>query len=175
LQNKYAEADDSNNNITNQKRRYSIMSAVAVLLYVFTMPMTTLTSFAEEYQCGTGSDPVAIECYTGEVKEFLQSWVVAWGNGDAEAYMDHYVPFGSPRINQSRDDWENERRQRLEQTLGIVVTLELDSMGIGKDGELDVIFTQSYRSGNYSDVVKKQLFLERHLNGLRIKREITLD
>ena len=156
-------------------QRLSVMSAVAVLLYVFTMPMTTLTSFAEEYQCGIGSDPIAVECYTGEVKEFLQSWVVAWGNGDPEAYMDHYVPFESPRINQSRDEWEKERRQRLNQTDGIVVTLELDSLGIGKNGELDVIFIQSYRSGKYSDVVKKQLFLARDPMGLRIKREMTLD
>ena len=151
------------------------MSAVAVLLYVFTMPMTTLTSFAQENQCGTGSDPIAVKCHTGEVKEFLQSWVVAWGNGDQEAYIDHYVPFRSPRINQSRDEWEKERRQQLNQTNEIVVTLELDSLGIGKDGDLDVIFLQNFRSGNYSDVVKKQLFLERDPMGLRIKKEITLD
>jgi hypothetical protein len=151
------------------------MSAIAVLLYVFTMPMTTLTSFAQEYQCGTASEPEAIECYSGEVKEFLQSWVIAWGEGDAESYLDHYSPFLSPRINQSRDEWEQERRQRLDQSNEIVVTLELDSMGISKDGELDVIFIQNYRSGNYSDVVRKQLFLERDPSGLRIKRELTLD
>ena len=151
------------------------MNAVAALLFVITMPVTTLTSFAQESRCGSINDPTAIECYSREVKEFLQSWVISWGNGDADAYIDHYVPFSSPRINTSRDKWEAERRQRLEQTDGIVVTLELDSLGIGKNGNLDVIFTQNYQSENFSDVVKKQLFLKRNHSGLKIQREITID
>ena len=151
------------------------MSTVAVLLFVFTLPMTTMTSFAQDYQCGTGRDPVAIECHSDEIKEFLQSWVVAWGNGDTEGYFKHYVPFKSPSISESRLEWENERRQRLISSSDIVVTLELDSMGIGSNGELDVIFVQNYRSGSYSNVVKKQIFLERDPGGLLIKREIALD
>lgn len=151
------------------------MNAIAALLFVITMPGTTLTSFSEEIRCGPVNDPKAVECYSREVKEFLQSWVVSWGNGDADAYIDHYVPFRSPRVNTSRDKWEADRRKRIEQTSDIVVTLELDSLGIGKNGDLDVIFIQNYQSENYSDVVKKQLFLKRDFDGLKIQREVTID
>jgi len=151
------------------------VNVIAALLFVITMPGTTLTSFAEEVRCGSVNDPKAVECYSREVKEFLQSWVISWGNGDADAYIDHYVPFRSPRVNTSRDEWEADRRERLEQTDDIVVTLELDSLGIGKNGDLDVIFIQNYQSENYSDVVKKQLFLKRDFDGLKIQREVTID
>jgi outer membrane protein, adhesin transport system len=151
------------------------VNSIAAILFVITMPVTTLTSFAEEYRCGPVNNPKAVECYSREVKDFLQSWVISWGNGDSDAYIEHYVPFRSPRTNISRDDWEADRRERIEHTEGIVVTLELDSLGIGKNGDLDVIFVQNYQSKNYSDVVKKQLFLKRDKNGLKIQREVTID
>lgn len=151
------------------------MNSIAALLFVITMPATMLTSFAQESRCGPASDPVAVECYSREVKEFLQSWVVSWGSGDADAYIDHYVPFRSPRVDSSREQWETERRLRLEQAKDIIVTLELDSLGIGQNGNLDVIFIQNYQSENFSDVVKKQLFLKRDPGGLKIQREVTID
>ncbi len=151
------------------------MSAIPLVLFVLTMPLTTLTSFAQDEGCERYKDQAAIECYSKEVKEFLQSWVVAWGNRDADAYMGHYIPFRSPRIDQPRDQWEADRRHRLAQAGDITVTLELDSLGVGPDGNLDVIFVQNYHSDNYSDVVKKQLFLTHDEDGLKIQREITID
>ena len=48
-------------------------------------------------------------------------------------------------------------------------------MGLGSDGNLDVIFVQNYQSENYQDSVKKQLYLKRSEDGLKIQREITID
>jgi len=151
------------------------MSSLATILFVITMPMTSLTSLAEEYHCGAADDPIAVQCYSREVKEFLQSWVVAWGDKDVDAYIEHYVPFDSPRFAMSRNEWEADRQRRLAQSQEIVVTLELDSMGIGRNGDLDVIFVQNYRSDNYTDVVKKQLFLKRDGGGYKIQREMIVD
>ncbi len=150
------------------------MSAAATVLFLITLPMTTLTSFAEHYQCGAADDPVAVACYREEVKDFLQSWVVAWGKGDVDQYLEHYAPFGSPKPNMTRQEWEAERRLRLSNSANVVVTLELDSMGISEDGSLDVIFVQSFQSPTYRDIVKKQLFLKRHDQNLVIQREVTL-
>ena len=58
--------------------------------------------------------------------------------------------------------------------LHVVTALELDSMGIGQDGSLDVIFVQSYESETYKDVVRKQLFLTRENSELKILREVTI-
>ncbi len=151
------------------------MSAAATVLFLITLPMTTLTSFAENYQCGAPDSPRAVECYREEVKDFLQSWVVAWGNGDVDRYLQHYVPFGSPKPNMTRSAWEQERRARLRNSGDIAVTLELDSMGIAEDGSLDVIFVQSFQSPPYKDIVKKQLFLKRQGSHLQIQREVTLN
>ena len=95
--------------------RGSVMT-LSSLLFVIAMPVSTLTSFAEEFHCGPTGDPLAVECYRREVKEFLQSWVVSWGNGDPDAYIEHYVPFRSPRTNMSRDQWESDRRGKLQET-----------------------------------------------------------
>ena len=151
------------------------MGSIVTVLFVLTMPMTSLTSLAEEYHCGAADDPIAVECYSREVKEFLQTWVIAWGNGDADGYIGHYISNDSPRVDQSREQWEKDRRNRLLATNNIVVTLELNSMGIGRNGDLDVIFVQNYHSENYNDVVKKQLFLKRDGDSYKIQREITID
>jgi hypothetical protein len=151
------------------------VSALATVLFVITMPMTTLTTLAEEYHCGAADDPIAVQCYTREAKEFLQSWVVAWGDGDVDSYLDHYIHDGSPRINMSRENWEEDRRQRIAAANDIVITLELDSLGIGHDGDLDVIFVQNYRSAGCTDVVKKQLFLVRDGDSYKIQREVSID
>ena len=148
---------------------------LASLLLVVTLPVSTLTSFAEEYRCGSGSNPQTVECYRQEVKEFLRSWVVAWGNGDPEAYIEHYVPFRSPRNQMSREQWEKDRYNKLSNAGDISVTLELDSLGVGANGNLDVIFIQNYQSASYEDTVRKQLFLHRADDGLKIQREVTLD
>lgn len=151
------------------------MNAVVTALFLITLPVSTLTSFAEEFQCGAPSDPRAVDCYRREVKDFLQSWVVAWSQGDAEAYLNHYDPVMSPKPEMTREEWEMERRQRVASAGDIVVTLELDSMGIAPDGSLDVIFVQSYESETYKDVVKKQLFLRREASQLKIQREVTVE
>jgi len=154
---------------------FRAMSSLATILFVITMPMTSLTSLAEEYHCGAADDPIAVQCYSREVKEFLQSWVVAWGDKDVDAYIQHYVPLDSPRIAMSRDEWEADLQRLLKQSQEIVVTLELDSLGIGRNGDLDVIFVQNYRSDNYTDVVKKQLFLKRDGGSYKIQREMIVD
>lgn len=151
------------------------MNSIATVIFLITLPVSTLTSFAEEFNCGAPDSPRAVECHRREVKDFLQSWVHAWGSGDADNYIEHYSPFSSPREGMSRGQWEADRRARIGGNNEIVVTLELDSMGISQDGTLDVIFIQSYQSANYKDVVKKQLFLKREDGGLRIQREITVD
>lgn len=151
------------------------MSSIATVLFVITMPITTLTSLAEEYHCGAADDPIAVECYSREVKDFLQSWVVAWGNGDVDEYMAHYISSNSPRISMTRAEWEADRRQVLRSSDDVVVSLQLDSLGIGRDGDLDVIFVQNYRSNIYTDVVKKQLFLKRDGSSYKIQREVTID
>ena len=154
---------------------FRAMSSLATILFVITMPRTSLTSLAEEYHCGAADDPIAVQCYSREVKEFLQSWVVAWGDKDVDAYIQHYVPLDSPRIAMSRDEWEADLQRLLKQSQEIVVTLELDSLGIGRNGDLDVIFVQNYRSDNYTDVVKKQLFLKRDGGSYKIQREMIVD
>lgn len=151
------------------------MSSIATILFVITMPITTLTSLAEDYHCGAADDPIAVECYSREVKDFLQSWVVAWGSGDVDEYLQHYIANGSPRVSMTRAEWEADRRRKLRHSDDVVVTLELDSLGIGREGDLDVIFVQNYRSDRYSDVVKKQLFLKREGSSYKIQREVTID
>lgn len=151
------------------------MSAAATLLFVVTMPVSTLVSYADGFHCGHDKGVRAVECYRSEVKQFLQSWVIAWGDSEVNDYIEHYATFESPRPDMTRSQWEAERKNRLTRNEDIAVTLELDSMGISDSGDVDVIFLQNYVSDSYHDVVKKQLFLQRSPDGLKIKREVVLE
>lgn len=137
--------------------------------------LTACIPAASAAPCGTPDTPGALECYRMEIRAFLQSWVNAWGKGDYDAYVLHYENVTSPRFGQSRQQWESDRRARLESSGDIEVSLELESMGIDDDGSLDVIFVQSYESSVYRDVVRKQLFLKRSPDGLRIQKEATIE
>lgn len=124
--------------------------------------------------CG-GPDQPDVDCYATEIKSFLQSWVYAKGNGDVTAYFQHNMPMNSPRTGLTRAEWEQAWQQRLNPLDPMQVTLDLQSMGIGKAGELDVIFEQRTQDTNGVEIEQVQVFLKRRADGFMIYMEKTLD
>lgn len=115
-----------------------------------------------------------IQCYKDAINRFLQSWLIAWGKGDIEAYLDHYVKGASPKFQLTAVEWEEERHRLVAGRDGMIITLELVSMMVNEYGVTEVDFTQSYRSPEYSDQVAKKLSLVRRGGGFGILREQTL-
>lgn len=119
----------------------------------------------------SGTTEEMLQCYSPEVKDFLQRWVRAWGNGDIETYLSLYTSARSPRDDLSRAEWVAHRRARVGPEKQIELNLKLESMGLEDSGIFDVIFIQHYQSSTFEDRVRKRLFLLREGGELKIWKE----
>lgn len=137
-------------------------------LFLFATPTLNAAPACE------GSTEELLECHSDEVKSFLRTWVRAWGDGDIEAYLDHYSSIRSPRSDLNRSQWEAHRRARIGPEKKIEINLKLESMGLEDSGIFDVIFNQRYRSATYQDESRKRLFLIRESGDLKILKEEVL-
>ena len=125
--------------------------------------------------CASPDSAEGIACLEADVRALLQTWVVAWADADAETYLGAYArtpPDASSAVREARDA---ERRAWLSAQQDVVITLDLESMGIGEEGTVDVIFVQHYRSAARTSSLRKQLFLIREGGSLKIRREAVLD
>ena len=123
----------------------------------------------------TGSTSELLQCHSGEIKEFLRRWVIAWGDGDIETYLMLYTQMRSPIDSLTRNQWIENRRERISPDKDIEINLKLESMGLENSGIFDVVFVQHYRSSDYRDQVRKRLFLLREAGELRIWKEENLE
>lgn len=91
-----------------------------------------------------------------QVLAALEQWRRAWEDKDIETYLATYVTTNSPRANQSRSEWEADRRSKLDKQGAIRVTVEAPEVII--DGDIaTVTFEQGYKSRNYRDRTRKTL------------------
>lgn len=88
----------------------------------------------------------------------LRSWAKAWSNRDEDAYFAAYDADFVPQED-TRAGWERRRRALLGVSRPIEVKIDSPSIDYLADGSASVIFTQSYRSGNFRDAVVKQVRL----------------
>ena len=109
------------------------------------------------------------------IREFLRQWVIAWGDGDIESYLMLYSEMRSPIDSLTRNQWVQNRRERIGPDKDIEINLKLESMGLEDSGIFDVVFVQHYRSSDYRDQVRKRLFLLREAGELRIWKEENLE
>ena len=99
------------------------------------------------------TDAVATETH---VLAALEQWRQAWENKDINAYLAMYVTTNSPRSNQSRAEWEADRRSKLDKRGAIHVAVSAPAVVV--DGDMaTVTFEQTYRSRNYRDRERKIL------------------
>ena len=125
--------------------------------------------------CPPPASAEGIACLEAEVRALLQAWVLAWAEADVETFLGLYdrpAPDAGDTLREARDA---ERRASLRSQEDVVVTLDLESMGIGEGGRVDVIFVQHYRSATRTSTLRKQLFLIRRDGALKIRREVVLD
>jgi len=142
-----------------------------LICLVVLIALTTTVQASE--LCG-GSSEEKLICHSDEVKQFLRTWVTAWGTGDIDTYLALYTSARSPRDDLSRAEWESHRRARISPQQPVEINLKLESMGLEDSGLFDVVFLQSYRSATYQDQVRKRLFLLREKDELRIWKEEVL-
>ncbi len=107
------------------------------------------------------------------VADRLEAWRQAWEAKDSARYLSFYGSAFVPAGNKPRAAWETDRRAKLGKNGEINV--QLGTPSIKADGEVVLVsFEQRYQSGNYSDVVQKQLEWVREGSDWKIRREAQL-
>ena len=103
----------------------------------------------------------------------LEAWRQAWEAKDSARYLAFYGSAFVPAGNKPRAAWETDRRAKLDKKGEIKVVLGAPSFKLEGE-EVRVSFEQRYQSGNYSDVVNKQLEWVKDGGDWKIRREAQL-
>lgn len=107
------------------------------------------------------SQPESVQVESLSPQQFLQKWAEAWSAQNVEAYLASYAAEYVPPNNQSRQAWQDKRRQRLNGPAFIKVEVEtVESIsGTGNTARIQLI--QGYRSDRYRDRTRKSFVLQR--------------
>lgn len=103
----------------------------------------------------------------------LQAWESAWKAKDADRYLGVYATAFKPEKHRNRDEWEADRRKKLDKPGSIQIDLEAPNFEVAGN-VVKVTFTQRYTSSNYKDATRKLLEWVQESGEWRIRRETTL-
>jgi ketosteroid isomerase-like protein len=109
------------------------------------------------------------------IEKILNHWLDAWSSQDINTYLATYAESFVPSKKLSREKWEKHRRDRILTPRFIKVTLsetEIKSFGTNY---VDVEFSQSYQSDNYSDDVRKFISMHKIEDQWLITKEKIID
>lgn len=102
---------------------------------------------------------------TAGALDAVTAWADAWSRKDVGAYLDAYAAEFQPPDGQTRDAWENQRRERLAAPKSIAVRVDAPRVKVEDSGRVRVTFRQHYRSDLFSGSSTKTLLLGRSGDG----------
>ena len=114
--------------------------------------------------------PVADTTANREVEQAVHTWVTAWGAKDLKTYFAAYGKEFDPAGKQSRSQWEDERRARIEGKASISVKLS-DVQTLVRGNTALVKFRQDYRANGIAISSRKTLEMVRQGDSWKIVRE----
>jgi ketosteroid isomerase-like protein len=94
----------------------------------------------------------------------VDAWAEAWSRQDVGAYFAAYAPDFHPP-GQSRQAWEDQRRERVSAPKSISVAVEGAKASLERDGKVRVTFLQHYRSDQFKSSSTKTLVMNRSADG----------
>jgi len=115
----------------------------------------------------------AVDPTVAALQSATANWAKAWESKDYTRYRGFYAEGFKPEGRQSVAAWERVRRQRLGKQG--VISVQVADVKVQKLGPetAATVFSQTYRSDNYRDVVTKRLEWTRHGGRWQIVREVT--
>lgn len=135
---------------------------------ISTAPVITSTELSP-------AKPVITEASTNnsteEVLKALQVWASAWSSRNANKYLAMYAKDFKVPNNESRSNWEQQRRDRISKPQAIVVSISNAKVSLLSDTRATVKFIQSYRSGTLKSTTHKTLEMIRTNGQWQIQSE----
>ncbi|MCB1918217.1 MAG: ankyrin repeat domain-containing protein [Rhodocyclaceae bacterium] len=117
-----------------------------------------------------GSIPPAPRGDEEALRALIAAWARAWSAGDPDAYFSFYGRRFAPDDGSGREQWEAQRRARIDGPERISVTISGLELEIG-EAQARARFIQTYRSPNFSEEGPKTLVLSRDGGHWRIVGE----
>jgi len=120
----------------------------------------------------TGQKPAPLVDTTAnrEVEHAVQNWAAAWGSKDLKAYFAAYGKDFDPAGKLSRNQWEEERRARIEGKANISVKIT-DLQTLVRGNSALAKFRQDYRANGIAISSRKTLEMVRQGDNWKIVRE----
>jgi len=105
----------------------------------------------------------------------VERWRSAWQQLNIKKYIATYSHNYSPSPDTNHDDWIKERQQRFESQQWVKLKLSGIVIFINDDDRYVANFTQHYQSDSFSEISRKQLLFEEHIDGWLIISETELE
>jgi tetratricopeptide (TPR) repeat protein len=96
---------------------------------------------------------------TAEVLRTVNGWAQAWSKKDVNGYLAYYARDFKTPTGESRGDWENGRKVRIDGARSIVVGVDSPKVTMKGPQEASVSFRQTYRSDKLNNRSRKTLEL----------------
>lgn len=113
---------------------------------------------------------------SAEAQALLSRWLMAQNSGDFAAYQALYAAdfsgirrSGAQRVELDRDGWMRDRERMFKKPMQ--VDAKEHQLLVTPNGAINLLFTQTWASGTYKDVGRKQLVLMRKDGAYLISRE----
>lgn len=107
------------------------------------------------------------------ISEAVFRWASAWQAQDVDGYLAAYAPDFSPSGGMGRQEWAEQRRQRVRAPSYIRVAVRDPDISMVDSDRARVVFTQEYESDTYQGTTDKTLELRRVGDRWLIVRETT--
>ena len=129
-----------------------------------TMPIRPADkSTLEEVKVAELPKPVANKAIIEEknISEAVDSWASAWSNKDLEKYLASYAQTFKPAKGESRQVWEQSRRERVSKPSSINVTLSNQQITLVDGNIAKVSFKQTYKAAGKPIRTDKTLMMKK--------------
>lgn len=101
-----------------------------------------------------------VDAPSAKISAAIDIWIDAWSNKDVSRYLSAYAKDFQPPQGQSREEWNQERRSRIEKPVSIKVSYA-DLQSSTKGESAMVRFRQTYMSDSVSATDTKELDMVR--------------
>lgn len=108
-----------------------------------------------------------------DVLKAVNEWAKAWSSKNVTKYLALYASEFTPPNNETRKNWERQRRERIDKPQPITVIISNPKVNMLGDNRATVSFIQSYKAGSLKSTTHKTLELSKINNVWLIQAEKT--
>jgi tetratricopeptide (TPR) repeat protein len=108
-----------------------------------------------------------------EVTAAVNAWAKAWSSKNVDRYLAAYADSFQPPNGESRQQWEQTRRERINKPAKITVELSNIRVRMEDGNQAKVSFKQRYQAGGTSMRASKSLIMKKVKGNWMIEQELT--